>query len=230
MVNNPPDATIIVEGDGQFIIPAQEILTTPSFWLVMFFLSGWTWKYLAQPRLDKYRHSLMYTLKLEQLINGVLYKILASQKATRVVLLGCHNGTSFSPDNSLWKVSCISEALAPGVSETASKLQSIPTIQVKNALKVVTQDGYIDWVEGQEFLDEFTKILYTNNGVKASRTITLFSKETPIGFLSVSWQNEGGFESLDIPKFNAYADEVTSLLLGKQDNVFTNTIKKILDK
>ena len=224
---NQTNTKVIVEEGGKIVIPTYDILTSPSFWLGFLLVSGWVWKYLAQPRVDKYRHSLMYTLKLEQLINGVLYKILASQKASRVVLLGCHNGTSFSPDNSLWKVSCISEALSPGIAQTASSLQNIPTVQVKNALKVVIAEGHIDWVEGQDFLDEFTKILYTNNGVKASRTVTLFSNETPIGFLAVSWQEEDGFENLDIPKFDAYVAEVASLLIGKRDNIFTKTIKRI---
>lgn len=219
----------LIEQEGDNTAPIiiktdQPVFVDAGFWIASLLLCGWVYKNFVADRVDKYKHSLMYSIRREKLILGILYKVLANNKADRVVLLVAHNGKNYAPDNSFWKVSCLAEATNAGTAYTFDDLQDIPISKVKNALVDVIRDGFIDWVEGDEFKDEFTKILYMKNGVKASRTIILKSNDEPIAFLAISYRDSADFEHLNLKELANDVFELEALLIDKKENIFTKSL------
>lgn len=198
------------------------------FAMIATLVSGLAWKYIFQPKVDRFNRSLFRSLEMDKLKMGTIYKILSSTSAHRVLLLEPHNGTVFVSGAHDFKLSCTVEACNPGVANYKHRLQNIKVTDVIDSLAKLIEQGHIDFLSTQEIVDDKVSAAYTDMGAYSTRAIALYkNKSHLLAVLSISFPDKESTSEMSEEKLDKLVRELRSNLLSIQTNLFTGFLRHL---
>lgn len=201
----------------------------PEAFVLLSIASLYLFKYIIQPRINRITGGFNRTLKLEELLSGLLYRILECAKADRVTLSLPSNGTIYAVNFHSYKISDIKEAVRVGISSIKDSFQDVPVENLTELLNSLIASKYIVNPD-MKFAGQSEKLknYYVEGGVKSTIHVFIGSGKEFIGFVAVHY-NQSQTEDFLLNKKSEITELVNQIesLLSNGHNILSNIINFI---
>ena len=174
-------------------------------------------------------------------IREILIELRTLVDGDRACLFQFHNGSVFSTNNPIWKVSNTHESVRPGISSEIGKLQDIKSSSIIEFLKIFWNDVYphgvekisptycgdcanksgdtkkVIFIDVDHLEDGYSKALLIEQGIKYVLDVPIYHDGNCIGFVAVNYCSERDIEEAKkhAPEVCRNASQISFVLLEK---------------